>query len=213
MNHNRRAVIGVTAAIAVSGAGCLDFVTGDGPLEEDAQRATVSAGVLSETGYEETSVEELVIEEEVAAGREVRVTNWIATYERTVDLGGTSLDAGQFTVVSTPRFEIAGRAMNPIAELDNEDILEQFLDEYDDLSISGQSGSQTVEMLGSDVEAEQFGGNGTLAGQNVDIEFHIARVDAGDDLVIAVGAYPEELRDLEDEDERIVRMIEGIEHG
>lgn len=208
MDRKRRAVAGATAAIAVGAAGCVGFVTGSEPLREEAKRTTVSEDALSETGFQEDEIEEVVIDEEIAADREVEVTNWLATYEKAAELAGQSMEVGQFAVVSTPQFEILGRAMNPIDQLDNEELLEEFLAEYDDLSVDGKADSESVETLGTEVDVDRFDGVGTLAGQEFDLDLHITRVEVDDDFVIALGVHPEELPEFRDD---IHRLIEGLE--
>lgn len=207
MDRNRRAVAGATAALAFGGAGCLGFVTGDEPLTFEATQTTVSEEVLGETGYEEVGVEDVVMTEEVAS-REIEVTNWQAQYERTIDLGIAELDAGVFVAFSTPKVEVAGRAFNPVDEMSNRELLSEVQSEYEDLEIGDRVGTDTVTMLGTDVEVDRFDGSATIAGFDLDIYLHVARVESGDDFVIALGVYPQQ---LSSEDDRIFRLIEGLE--
>lgn len=208
MDSDRRLVAGATATLALGSAGCLGVITGDEPLTFEADQATVSDDALADTGYEADGIDDLVISEKFE-GREIEVTNWQAQYERTIDIAVGEQEAGVFVAFSTPQIEVAGRAFNPIDDMSNRELLTEVQGEYEDITIGEEVNSETVSTLGTETTVDRFDGTATIAGREVDIYLHITRIESGDDFVIALGVYPQQ---IDDEDERIFRLIEGLEH-
>ena len=213
----RRALAGGGALGLASLAGCtaLDVVTGDEPAEFTAGTATVSDETLTETGYElnEITSETVPQEFEVAGStQEVRVTNRVAEYDRAVELFGERYQAAVFAALATPRVEVLGQAFNPIADLDDEERAELILNRYDDVDDLERGSEYTTSMLGTDVDVVVYTAEGEIAGTglDVDIELHVgAPVEAGDDFVLPLAAYPEGFGD----GETVRTMINGIEYS
>jgi len=208
------AVGGGVGAAALAGCTALDVFTGDEPAEFVAGTATVSDATLSETGYELNEVtSETVSEEFEVAGstREVRVTNRVAEYDRAVELFGERYQAAVFAALATPRVEVLGQAFNPIADLDDEERAELVLNRYDGVDDLERGSEYTTSMLDTEVDVVVYTAEGEIAGAgiDVDIELHVgAPVEAGDDFVLPLAAYPEEFGD----GETVRTMINGIEH-
>lgn len=214
---SRRRALAVGGAVGLSAlAGCtaLDVATGDEPAEFDSGTATVSDEALGETGYGLNDVtSETVTREFEAAGstREVRVTNTVAEYDRAVELFGERYQAAVFAVLTTPQVEVLGQAFNPVADLTAEERAELIVSRYDDVSDLERGSEYTTEILDTDVDVVVYTANGEIAGSGVDvtIELHIgAPVEAGDDFVLPLAAYPEDFGD----GETVRRMINGIEY-
>ena len=216
ITRRRALAVGCAAGVA-SLAGCtaLDVVTGDEPAEFTAGTATVSDEALDETGYELNEVtSETVSQEFDVAGstREVRVTNRVAEYDRAVELFGERYQAAVFAALATPRVEVLGQAFNPIDDLDDEERAELILNRYDEVDDLERSSEYTTSMLDTDVDVVVYTAEGEIAGTglDVDIELHVgAPVEAGDDFVLPLAAYPEGFGD----GETVRRMINGIEYS
>ncbi|WP_418284353.1 DUF6517 family protein [Halorubrum sp. DTA46] len=208
------AIGGATGIAAVAGCTALDVATGE-PAEFAAGTATVSDEALADTGYElnEVTSETVSREFEVAGStREVRVTNRVAEYDRAVEIFGERYQAAVFAALATPRVEVLGQAFNPIDDLDDEERAELILNRYDDVDDLERSSEYTTSMLDGDVDVAVYTASGEIAGTglDVDIELHVgAPVEAGDDFVLPLAAYPEGFGD----GESVRRMINGIEHS
>lgn len=210
--HRRTFLAGSTLAF-VPLTGCLGFITGSEPLEFEATRATVSDEALDDTGYTENSVEADTITRTVSAAgqeRDVRVTNWIAEYGRTLELGPAGeQDLGIFALVATPQVNVLGRTFNPIGDMSNREILQQLRSEYEGLDVGSRVGSRDMSVLGENVTVDKFEGTASLEGINVDLFVHITTVEHGDDFVVPIAVYPQRLPGEED---NAFRLLDGIQH-
>lgn len=215
--------LGATAA-AASTAGCTDQLPfiGDGPLEFSAVPASVPETVLDETGYEEHEVEEVVTEETFEVGgrtQDVVVTNWQAEYDKAVDLGeflpsDERVRAAVVTVLTTPQVDVLGRSFNPVADMESEELAEMVQDQFEQFDGMERVGEETLAVGGESTTVGEFEGEAVLAegGGTIDLTLHIGEaVESGDDLVVAVGGYPTQLR--EQERSHVVSMFEAIDHG
>jgi hypothetical protein len=63
-------------------------------------------------------------------------------------------------------------------------------------------------MLGQKTDVSKFEATATVAGREVDVTIHVAKVEHGDDVVVAMGVYPS-ITDMEDD---VFRLIEGVRH-
>ncbi len=211
MSVQRTVAAAVVAAMVLT-AGC-SVLTGDEPVRFESSPATVSDAATSETGYEETAVSEEVRSRTFSAGgreRAVEVTNHRAQYERQLDLGplGTQR-AGVFAVLSSPAVEVLGETFNPLADLSEEEILDRFDSQYDDLTVGDRVGNRTTTVLGQQTTVEKFDGTAALAGTEVDVFVHVTKVRHGDDFVVVVAVYPQR---LPGEEENVFAMLDGLEH-
>ena len=213
----RRGALGLAGAVGLAGlAGCtaLDVATGDEPAEFAAGTATVADATLSETGYELNEVSDQTVsrEFEVAGStREVQVTNTIAEYDKAVELFGERYQAAVFAAVATPRVEVLGQAFNPIEDLSADERANLIADRYEGVSNLERGSQYTTEVLGSDAEVVVYTADGEIEGTgvSVELEFHVgAPVEAGDDFVLPLAAYPASFGD----GENVRSMMNGIEH-
>lgn len=199
-------------ALAAATAGC-SLLFGSGTTFS-ATTATVSEDARSGTGYEEVAVEDVVVERTFsAAGQErtVEVVNRVARYERRVDLPALPAQrAAAFVVLASPKIELFDRTFNPIGDMSNRELLAMVQDRYTGLEVGSRVGSTEASMLGQTTTVEQYDGTATLAGASVDVFVHVARVEHGEDFVVAIAIYP---RLLDDETGTVTTLIEGIEHG
>lgn len=209
MDEMRRAVAGSTVALALGTGGCLGFVTGEESLEFSADEATATEDALQETGYEEKEVTDVVVTEE-RYDREIEVTNWQARYERTAEMPLLGeQEVGVFVAFATPKVEVANEAFNPVDDMSNRELLERVQGQYENVEIGSKVDSTTVTVLGTETTVDRFDGTATFSGQDVDIYLHVTQVEDGDDFVVPLGVYPQK---LDDEDQRIFALMEGLQH-
>jgi len=196
-------------------SGCADFVTGSEPLTFEASPATVPSNTLADTGYEVNREESQTLREEFAVAgqtREVEATNQLAIYHKRFDIPGMGeTETGVFAVVTTPAVEIAGQEFNPVAELGDEELIEMFTEQYDEMSSPEQIGTETYSVLGGSITASIFTAEAVMHGQSFDIRGHIAMIRNGDDFIIVVAMYPELVR--EQEESAVQQLFESIEHA
>jgi hypothetical protein len=189
-------------------AGCTDLVV-NGEAEFEAQTATVSEEARSETNYEEVEIQESTVERELPAGRTVRVVNALAEYSRTVETGlGVSGELARFTAVATPEVDIAGQAMNPVADMDNDELAERVQQQYDNVQNIESVGDRTQTVADTETTVSKYDAEAQTNGQNVDINIHICRIQSEGDFVICAAVHP---RDI-DEESRINTLLAGIQH-
>ncbi|EMA61361.1 DUF6517 family protein [Halorubrum lipolyticum] len=212
----RRRALAAGGGVALAGlAGCtaLDVATG-GPAEFAAGTATVADAALDESGYELNELTENTQTREfdvAGSTREVRVTSTIAEYDKAVELFGERYQAAVFAVLTTPRVEVLGQALNPVGELDDEERAQLIVDRYEGVSDLERSSEYTTDVLGTDASVTVYTAEGEIGGTGVSValEFHVSEaVEAGDDYVIPLAAYPEAFGD----GENVRRMLNGIEH-
>ncbi|MFA9515878.1 DUF6517 family protein [Halopenitus sp. H-Gu1] len=226
MNHNdspttdhatsRRRFLLASGAVGMAGlAGCttVDVLRGE-EVEFEAGTATVADAALADTGYQlrGVSAETRTQEFEVAGRpRAVQVTNRTAEYDKAVELLGERYQAAVFMALATPRVELLGRSYNPIADSDSEDLAERITARYDDVSDLERGTDYTTSILGTDTTVVVYAAQGDIEGTDltIDLELQIADpVEAGDDFVVCLAAYPESFGD----GENVRRMMNGVEH-
>jgi len=206
---------------AATSAGCLELLFGEG-LSFEATAPSVAQAALDETGYRENRITDYGVQREFeAAGqsREVAVTNWQAEYDKSVDLADLGLSvesasqrAAVFSVLSSPRVEVAGESFNPLEDMDAAQIVSQVQSRYEGIDGLQRVGEQSVTLLGTTTTATEFQGDLELqnSGATVDVTLFVTRaVASGADFVLAVGAYPTA---LSSERENVSRLLEGIRH-
>ena len=212
----RRRALALGGAVGAAGlAGCtaLDVVTGD-PAEFVSGTATVADATLDESGYELNEVTDNTQTREfdvAGSTREVRVTSTIAEYDKAVELFGERYQAAVFAVLATPRVEVLGQAINPVGELDDDERAQLIVDRYEGVSDLERSSEYTTAVLDTDASVTVYTAEGEIAGTGVsaELEFHVAEaVEAGDDYVVPLAAYPSSFGD----GENVRRMLNGIEH-
>lgn len=223
---SRRAVLGATSLVmATSTAGCLQQLPfiGSEPIEFEATPASVPAATLEATGYEESSVDDVVIERSFEVGgqrQDVVVTNWQAEYDKAVDFSTTGLPvedearAAVFTALTTPQVNVLGREFNPVAEMDSAELASMIQDRYDGIDSVEQVGEQEHTVAGESTTVGEFETDAELVGNEVTITLtlHIAEaVEVGEDLLVAIGGYPRLLQATEREN--IFLLMDAVDHG
>jgi hypothetical protein len=211
--HTRRSFILVAGAgVAASTAGCLNAVTGSGPVEFEASASVVDQATIAETGYEFAGHDEVVVEREFeAAGqtREVVVTNYLAEYEKTIDLGPLGEQQGAvFTSLTTPRVNVLGREFNPVANMSTAELAEMVQQQYERVESLEHLEDRDVVVNGTATVQSKFKAEASIGGGVVDLFLHVSEaVEMGEDLVVTVGGYPEI---TPGEEENVLRMMRGV---
>ena len=210
---NRADAATALLVVLVLTSGCIGFITGQEALELEAQKALTEESVAADAGYELNETRSLVIERNLTfAGvtRQVRVTNWVSTYDKSVEipvLGEYKL--AMFGVISTPAVEVAGEARNPIGDYSNDQLIRLFASRYESLSNTQRVGSQNVTALGTETRVTKYEATTTVQGREIDVYAHVTKLRHESDYVIAVGIYP---KLLDGEEQNVLDMMRAIEH-
>ena len=209
----RRAVLaGLPAAVLLGG--CTDLLSDD-EVTFEADTAVVPEDVQTETDYQEKSVEDQTITREFErVDRTVVVVNRVAEYSREVELGPVGGELARFTVVATPTVEVGPVGpLNPVEDMDNDEIAEMMQDEYDEVRNVEAVGEREATLLGETVTVTKYSAEArTQGGESVEVFVHIAQGENEEDFVLTVGVYPQDLEDVEDEESTIDRLIESVQH-
>lgn len=207
MNRRLLAVLALTGLIALSGCA---LITGE-TIEFSAQPATVSEDAQSSAGYDLVGVEARTVNRTVdviGMERTVRATNHVATYERDLAVA-TSGAVGTVAVVSTPQMSVAGQSVNPVGSMGPRQLLTTVSAGQGGLSEVERRGNRTTTVLDRNATVTVFDATTTYAGQEVDVNVHVLRVDHGGDHVIALAVHPTL---ISAEQAGVDAMFEGIDH-
>lgn len=222
----RRNVLRASGVALLGGlAGCTESIPflGDQPLEFAAGWATVPDATLQETGYEEHQRRDVTVERTFEVGGETQdvvVTNRQAEYDRAIDLAATPLPTDQrfqaavFTALSTPQVDVLGRTFNPVADMSADELATMVQERYGGMSDLSRVGERTAPVAGQSTTVGAFDAEAELlaAGMSVELRLYVAEaVEVGEDLVVAVGAYPRTVHEAEESN--VFAMMEAIEHG
>jgi hypothetical protein len=209
----RSGVAGVLLAVLVVTSGCTGVLSD--PVSFSASKATVSDAALDATGYEHRRTDRMGVNRTFsAAGQEkkVEVTNWISEYDRQVGLPGVGEKrAAMFVTFASPKVEVLGKSFNPLAEYDDRRVAERFVDQLARVGNLREVETRNRTMLGTATEVTKFETNvRTAGGVEFDAYLHLTTVEHEGDVVVAVAVYP---RLLSGQDEKVGRLLEGIQHG
>lgn len=201
---------------AVTTAGCMNEMI-EGATTFSAVPAIVDPDALEAAGYDERRTD-WEVEEREFHNQTVEVRNHLSEYRRTIDLPvAESLEAGVFAVIASPEVGVAGEDVNPLEELEDDEIAERVQEGYDDLTIGEAVERRSVDSLRS-ADVTTYEGEATFleAGEAGDLELSVF-VDVSsfkheDDHLVAVGLYPDEGEiAITDERDRVTTLLEGLE--
>lgn len=191
-------------------SGCLGVLGLDG---HRASPAGVDAATRESTGYEQTGVDELVIEEKVDLklwSESITVTNYVTEHEKSVSVGPLfEQRAAVFVVLSTPQITVARQQVNPVEDMSTDELVELVAENYDEIDNVQRESDDEVTILGETTTESTFVADAVFGGQNVRVNLHVTQaVATDDDLVVAIGVYP---RDLEGrERENVQALMEAV---
>ncbi|MFB6068425.1 MAG: DUF6517 family protein [Halobacterium sp.] len=208
---DRRTAVAVALVALVATSGCLGFLSG--PVTFSASKATVSDSALQETGYEEAKVtsSELTKTFSVAGqSKNVTVTNWIAMYERTVDVPVLGQQrAAVFGAFASPQVKVLGQTFNPIKDYSAKELASLAQQQYSGLSVGQAVSTRNMTVLNQSTTVTKFEGQASISGQNVDVYVHVTKVKHDGDFVVAVAIYPQR---LDGEQQKVDRLLTGLQH-
>lgn len=209
----RRTLPAIVLAGLILTGGCIGFLTGEETLSFEADQATVDQDTRSETDYQQTRSESQTITRNFSAAgqtRTVTVTNQVTEYKRQISIPIVEdQELARFTVLSTPKVQVLNRTFNPVANLSNRQLAQQFQEKYETIDDVQHAGDRSVTVLGQETTVSKFSARAKIVdGQTIDVYFHIAQVDHGDDFIIGVAVHPQEV----DEQERVDQLYGGITH-
>lgn len=211
--NRRQAIVAIGSLTSLSSAGCIGFITGEEALAFEATQATVPNAVLEDTGYAEDDVSTEAVTRSFSVGgqsREVEVTNWLARYERSIELGPLGeQELGVFAVLSTPQVRVLNQTFNPVGEMSNRELLEQLQARYSNLTVGDRIGSDRLQILGEDATVDRFEATATFEATEIELRVHVTTVAHAEDYIVPIAIYP---RRLPGEADRVNRLYEAIEH-
>lgn len=198
---NRRTYLGAVGAASLAGlAGCTGLLGLD---EHEANPVGVPSQVRSDTGYEQTGVDDVVIEEKVDMklwSETISVTNYVVEHEKTVSFGPlTDQRAAVFAVLSTPQISVVGQQVNPVEDMDTAELVDMIASNYEDLGAPEHVGDKELPVLDSSVVTSTFATEATFMGnQDIEVNLHVTEaVKTEEDLVVGIGVYPRDLESRE----------------
>ena len=208
---NRRTLI---AGLGIGGlaslSGCLGLIGMD---EHESTPAGVDGDARSNTGYELTNVEEIVVEEEVGTAgysETIVVRNHLTELEKSVDMGVLGEQRGAvFSVLSTPQVGMFGQQFNPVEDMDAAELVELIASNYDGIENVTFEEEEAVTILDQATIRSRFTADAEFDGTSVDVDLHVSEaVETADDLLVTVGVYPQDLRSQEESN--IIALMEGV---
>ena len=208
MLRRRRFLGTVAAGGALSIAGC--SLLGDA-LSDEAQPAIVSQDALDETGYSHERTDEQTLSETVEVADEsqdVELTSWLVEYAYGGAIDVDLSNPVRYLLFSTPTVSVAGRDVNPLEQIDKEELLSKMSSrsEFEGLENIEIVGERQVETLDTEVEITEF--DAETEDADVDVRLHLGSVTNEGDLIVFFAAHPEAL----DETANVDLLTEGIEH-
>lgn len=208
MRSNRTLAI-LAVGVLLATAGCTQLVTGD--AEFSASESSVDDA--EEYGYELNRTQWQNITRNVDAGgqeRNITVNNRIQLY---LNQTGDDRPEGAFAVITSPQVQIAGQAMNPVANWSNEQIIEEFggeFDSYGSIEDLEERDTETMTVLETETDVTTF--DATVEddnGETREVVVTVTSVQDEGDVVIAVGVHDE---GDEANAEAIEELIVNLEH-
>lgn len=211
--RTRRHLAVAALALLVLSSGCIGVLTGSEALTFEADAATTDESVASDAGYENNGTKSQTVEREfTVAGqtRTVEAVNKVTTYEKTVEIPLVgSADLGVFSVISSPAVEIAGKTFNPIGDYSNDRLVRFIAGSYGGLDDVERVSERRLSVLGTETAVTKYSATATFQEQEIDVFVHVTKIRDGDDFVVAIGVYPQE---LSDEESNVVSMLRAVEH-
>lgn len=185
----------------LSGAAGGAWLVGGGPLRGHAETAaTVDADTAAVHGFAEPELEEIAVEETLAAGgveKRVNVSGYITAT-------GTG-NGTQVLIATVPGWDVAGMVLNPLAYLPLKQAVNQVLPRLPFESPHVAWEDESTVALG-----EQSVTAGEYAVEGEGMRLVVARTTIEGDLVFAVAAYSS---DSPDARERIEELFAVVSHG
>ncbi|SEW27009.1 DUF6517 family protein [Natrinema salifodinae] len=178
------------AAGAAAGSGLVAGCTGTVRDSLASAPATIAGTTLDGTGYDEHTVDELVIERTVSRfgiERTIEARNWYAEYDRAVSLdavGLTRIQAAVVAVLSTPQVSVLGKTFNPVGDYSTDDLVELIQDRYDELEDVESVDESSVSILGAETTLARYRAEARLINADTTLDVYLQLSERG-----ATGRY------------------------
>ncbi|MFC5279656.1 DUF6517 family protein [Halorubrum rubrum] len=219
MPSRRRFLVAGATAGTIALSGCTDAVevATQEEIERSAEPAEPAESSVEETGFEEVRNETVVVEEEFeefGQRREFTARTEVRAYLREIESELTGQEQSVFAVVSTPGVSAAGQQLSPLANMDEEELIEEARGEISaeyEGEIRDPELDETIEqeVFGETTEVSVYEATVVLPDGTEERGYiHLTIVERGEDVVLVAGAYPAE---AEGERERIERLFESLE--
>lgn len=208
---NRRTVLAGAGSIGLASlAGCLGLAGLD---THESTPAGVDAAVRADTGYEQTEIDDITIEEELSVGpysETVTATNYLTEHEKAVELGALgNARAAVFMLLTTPQVSVVGQEFNPVREMSTAELIELVEDNYDGIDDISHEADEETTILGQDATMSRFTANAEFDGQDIDVNVHVTEaIETDDDLLVAIGVYPQQVQSQEEDN--VHDLVAGI---
>ncbi|MCU4742857.1 DUF6517 family protein [Natronoglomus mannanivorans] len=209
----RRTVIAGIGTVLVGSAGAF-YLYRDDLTEFSASPVSVAAATRDDTGYEETGVEDVVVEREFEVGGQsenVVVTNYMTEHEKAVEmpLGLGRQRGAVFIALATPQVRILDREFNPVEDMSADDLVAMVQDNYEGIENVRKEEEGTASVLDQATDQTKYAAEATFDGSSVDISLHVSEaVDSDDGLVVTIGVYPQMLESQEEE--HVLELMESV---
>lgn len=184
-----------------------------GLAEHESSPVGVERTSREETGYKQTGIEEMVVEEEVGVdglSETIVVTNYVTEHEKAVDMGPLGNQRGAvFIALSTPQIKVVGQQGNPVADMSARELVDMVTENYDGISNVVHDSDGTVTILDQSTTQSRFSADAKFDGTDVDVNLHVSEaVETGDDLIVTIGVYPRRVR--QQEEENVLHLMESV---
>jgi hypothetical protein len=208
---SRHRLLALTLLVLAATSGCLGAFS-SGATTFEAEPADVDSAAADGTGFEKNGTRDSVATRELGpagATQTVKVVSKVTTYEKTLEiplLGSTRL--GVFSVVSTPAVEIAGQTFNPVGDYSNDRLVQTITDRFGTLSNVDRVSERRIVVSGTETTVTKYAATTTVEGREIDVFVHVTKVRDGEDFLVGVGVYPQQL----DQESEVLTLMRAIEH-
>lgn len=204
--QSRRSVLTVLAGAGIAslaGCGLLDDT-----IEAEADPAGVSESALASAGYQHERTTDFVFERTIEVqdtSRDVKLTNWIAAYRKS--LAGVESVPGQFSAFASPTISIANQDINPFRRMDEEALLQTLVDRtgagIKDIQAVAERG---LTVLDDSVTVTKY--EGETDAEGLDVFLHFGTLTHEGDFLGVLGIHPTQV----DETANVDTLAEGTDH-
>lgn len=178
--------------------------------EDDLDTDDIDEADIDDEDIDEDAIDDEDIPDDVELpqlGQSIAVQTQATT---PLQLDGGETAASVFTLLTTPAFEILGQPLNPLGQMDDEELLDFIAEDFGELAVGEQESESTETVLGSETTVSTFSGTTTQGGVEFDIGIDVVSVNNDDDLVVAIGIYPAAA--AEEESDHVSTLLNGLEH-
>ncbi|WP_323191740.1 DUF6517 family protein [Halostella sp. PRR32] len=211
---DRKRVAVLAVAVLLASSGCIGFLLGNDSLEFTASNATVSDDALDETGYSLNESHALVENRtlEDAGDREIVVESHVNAYSKRETILDDKREVGRFTAVAVPEVEVLGRSFNPLDDMSNADLLDEFQSQMTassrDADFSVDEEKRLDGVLGEQVNVTRFTGTTRFNDKEIEVAVYATKVKHDGDWVVMLGAHPTQRPEGEQDIETLMQSLE-----